>query len=184
MNLISITPSLENVFPDASVDTMIFIGSKSELGETTQINEFKNQELNLRHTLNQKRFLDNEGYVFDVEVSESILPIINKLRKNVILIGDIFDVTRGVNPYDKYTGQSSDVIENRLYHSNYKKDETFVPELKGMHTSRYQYRWDNKHFISYGNWLAAPRQIKYFEGDRIVFREILGKTLVSTFGLA
>jgi hypothetical protein len=28
--------------------------------------------------------------------------------------------------------------------------------------------------------LAAPREPKYFTGDRIIFREILGKTLVST----
>src|SRR5690606_33428451 len=77
-------------------------------------------------------------------------------------------------------GQSAEIISSRAYHADFKKDETFVPELKGLHTARYSYSWDNKHFISYGDWLAAPRQLKYFEGSRIIFREILGRTLVST----
>jgi len=55
-----------------------------------------------------------------------------------------------------------------------------VPELKGSHIGTYYYNWDGEHYISYGDWLAAPRQKKYFTGPRIIFREILGKTLVST----
>jgi hypothetical protein len=130
--------------------------------------------------VSQNRFLANDGYIFDVEVSEQVLPIINKMTKNICLIGELFDVTRGINPYDKYTGQSPEVIQARAYHADFKKDETFVPELKGMHIDRYFYQWDRKHYISYGDWLAAKRQQKYFEGPRIIFREILGKTLVST----
>ena len=37
-----------------------------------------------------------------------------------------------------------------------------------------------KHFISYGSWLAAPREPRFFKGKRIIFREILGKTFIST----
>ena len=179
-NIISIIPSLENVFPDASVDTMIFIGNKQGLGRATQIAEFYDKDLRFKHNVTQKRFLTNDGYIFDVEVNEEVLPIINKMTKNVILVRELFDVTRGINPYDKYTGQSPEVIKSRAYHANYQKDQTFVPELKGKHIGRYNFHWDGEHFISYGEWLAAPRQLKYFEGPRIIFREILGKTLVST----
>jgi hypothetical protein len=35
--------------------------------------------------------------------------------------------------------------------------------------------WDEKHYISYGKWLAAPREEKFFKGERILFREILGE---------
>ena len=34
----------------------------------------------LKHEIKQNRFLNNEGYIFDVEISESILPIIQKVR--------------------------------------------------------------------------------------------------------
>ena len=175
-----LAPNLDNVFPDASVDTLIFIGERSaNLGKMDVI-EFVNSQPSLKHQINQKRFYNNDGLIFDVEISEEILPIITKVRTDVIAVGDIMDVIRGVNPYDKYTGQSQEIIKSRAYHSNTKQDDTFVPELKGKHVSPYNYDWDNEHFISYGNWLAAPRPKKYFSGSRIVFREILGKTLVST----
>lgn len=182
INLISIIPNLENVFPDASVDTMIFIGKKLIKNSLVEviINEFVDKELKIKHCINQTRFLENKGYVFDVEINSDILPIIKKMKTDIISVGDLFDVTRGVNPYDRNTGQAPEIISTRAYHSTFKKDETFMPELKGMHASRYSYSWDNKHYISYGKWLAAPRQKKYFQGQRIIFREILGKTLVST----
>ncbi|GAA3555903.1 Eco57I restriction-modification methylase domain-containing protein [Snuella lapsa] len=176
-----IIPNLDNVFPDASVDTLVFVAQKNinTIGKI-DIVEIAEKQTFLKHEIKQDRFLNNEGYIFDVEISESILPIIQKVRSEAISVGEIMDVTRGVNPYDKYTGQSAEVIKNRAYHSNYKKDESFVPELKGKHVSTYNYNWDEEHYISYGEWLAAPRQEKYFKGPRIVFREILGKTLVST----
>ena len=182
LNLITIIPNLENLFTEASVDTMIFIGVKNILNLDNEIfiDEFINQNLQTKHKVKQARFLSNKNYLFDVEVNDSILPILEKMNTDIISIGELFDVTRGVNPYDRNTGQSAETISTRAYHSNIKQDETFVPELKGMHASRYSYSWDKKHYISYGNWLAAPRQKKYFEGQRIIFREILGKTLVST----
>ncbi len=178
--LTEIIPSLESVFPDASVDTLIFVGSKAEKDGKINISEFNDSIIKFKHQISLDRILKNDGFILDVEVSEKILPIMEKMRFGTVNIEKIFDVIRGINPYDSYTGQSKEIIENRAYHESYKKDETFVPELKGMHISRYNYYWDKKHYISYGSWLAAPRELMYFEGERIVFREILGKTLVST----
>jgi type I restriction-modification system DNA methylase subunit len=176
-----IFPNLSNVFEEATVDTMIFIGAKSNYAGNVLISEFIDQSPTVKHELNQNRFLTNDSYIFDVEVNDNILPIFEKVSKDSKSVGAILDVIRGINPNDKYTGQDADIIKNRAYHESFQKDETFVPELKGQHIGRYFYNWDNKHFISYGEWLAAPRPIKYFEGPRIVFREILGKTLVSTY---
>jgi len=173
-------PNLDNVFAEASVDTMILIAKNIPELQNVQISEFQNKELVFKHSIDQERFLKNKGFILDVEINDKIFPLIEKTRKNTILVGDILDITRGVNPYDSYTGQSQEIIKARAYHSTWKKDETFVPELKGQHIGRYYYSWDNKHFISYGNWLAAPRQKKYFEGPRLIFREIIGKTLIST----
>lgn len=181
LKLSSIIPNLENVFTEASVDTMIFIGFKSKCqNNKISIDAFVNNELKIKHEVSQQRFLTNKSFLFDVEINDDILPIIDKMNLNTISIGELFDVTRGINPYDRNTGQTAETIATRAYHSEVKKDETFVPELKGMHSARYSYSWDKKHYVSYGKWLAAPRQKKYFEGQRIIFREILGKTLVST----
>jgi len=101
--IIELIPSLENVFPDASVDTMIFLFRKNRQNEIIDIKEINDQVYNLKHTVNQSRFKNNEKYIFDVEVNQEVVPIINKMKVDTISIENIFDVTRGINPYDKYS---------------------------------------------------------------------------------
>jgi type I restriction-modification system DNA methylase subunit len=181
-NLISIVPNMPDVFDDASVDSLIFIATKkSKHLQQLQILDFKNQDFYYKHSLDQTEFYKNEGLVFSVELNLTIQKVIDKIRSNTIEVGKLLDVTRGINPYDIYTGQPKEVIKSEAYHSDYKKDDTFVPELRGLHISRYNYTWDGKHYISYGDWLAAPRDPKYFTGKRILFREILGENFVCTY---
>jgi len=177
-----VIPNLENIFTDASVDTMIFVASKSNLSNNElEIGSFKFLEYIKKHSVDQGRFNRNEKLIFDVEISKESESIFKKIEKQCIRLSEISDVTRGINPYDKYTGQPPEVIKNKLYHSNYKKDETFVPEIRGKHVNRYSLEWDNESFVSYGDWLAAPREPKYFEGNRIICRQVLGTNLNCTF---
>jgi type I restriction-modification system DNA methylase subunit len=181
-NILTIVPNMPDVFADASVDSLIFIASKkNEDVRQLQIFDFRDDDFLYKHSLNQNEFYKNEGSVFSVELNLEIQKIVDKIRARTIEVGKLLDVTRGINPYDIYTGQVKEVIESKAYHSDYKKDDTFVPELRGLHVSRYNYCWDGKHYISYGDWLAAPRNPKYFTGKRILFREILGKTFVCTY---
>ncbi len=175
-----LNPNIAKAFDEASVDTLIFIAFKLK-DENNSIEIFDFNSLKYAFTKNsihQSRFLKNDNFVFDVEVDESVSQILKKIRSNSDNLLDKFEITRGVNPYDKYRGQTEAVISTRAYHSSIQKDNTFVPELKGKHVSTFQYKWDNKHFISYGNWLAAPREPKFFKGKRIVFREIIGERFV------
>ena len=93
--------------------------------------------------------------------------IFEKIENQSVALNSMCDITRGVNPYDKYRGQSQEIIKNKLYHADFKKDVTFVPELRGKHINRYSYEWDDSSYISYGEWLAAPREMNYFTGKRI-----------------
>ncbi len=176
----ALNPNIAKVFDEASVDTLIFIAIKAKDEENTlEIFDFNSAKNSFtKNLIQQNRFLENENFVFDVEVDGSVLPILKKIRSNSVILEDKFEITRGVNPYDKYRGQTEEVISTRAYHSSNKKDDTFVPELKGKHVSTFKYKWDNKHFISYGSWLAAPREPKFFKGARLVFREIIGERFV------
>jgi type I restriction-modification system DNA methylase subunit len=178
----SIAPNLPDVFDGVSVDSLIFILSRDKSSYiNTAIVELIDSKFDLKHSVDQSGFYSNDKYVFSVELNQGLQEIIEKIRKSTIEVGKIFDVTRGVNPYDIYTGQSKEVIESKAYHADHKRDETFLPELRGLHVSRYNYHWDSKHYISYGDWLAAPRDPKYFKGERILFREILGEKFVCTY---
>lgn len=173
-------PNLQSVFQEASVDTLIFLGHKSSNGTTIQINEFVKEKHVTKHIIQQNSFLSNDRYTFNVEVSKDANSIFEKIKSKSVKLQDIADITRGVNPYDKYAGQTEEQIKNKVFHASFKKDETFVPEIRGKHVNSYYYRWDEKHYISYGDWLAAPREQKYFTGERLVMRQVLGKTLLCT----
>lgn len=176
--IISINPNISNAFDVASVDTMIYIAKKSTLHFDNRIKiwSFNSQTPENKIQIEQSRFYENDKYVFDVEVDEGTNLILKKIRKNTSLMSELHDIIRGINPYDALRGQSQETIQGKAYHSAFKKDETFVPEIRGKHVQRYMYKWDEKHYISYGKWLAAPREAKFFKGDRLVFREILGAT--------
>ncbi len=173
-----IIPNLENVFSDASVDTLIYIATNSsDEKNRIKIGKFLNSIYHFKHEVSQNRFLENDKNVFNVEVDDKAEEIFNKIDKNSVRLFELCNVTRGINPYDKYRGQSEEIIKNKLYHANFIKDETFVPEIRGKHVYRYQYLWDNESYVSYGDWLAAPRESKYFEDERIMCRQVLGSHL-------
>ncbi len=176
-----IVPKLINVFKTAAVDTLIFTAFKNKNPHWIIIEELRKTEFIEKHKIEQITFNKNDKYIFTVELKNEIRNLIEKIKIKTIALGNLFEITRGVNPYDVYTGQSKEVIETKAYHADHKKDVSFVPELRGKHVKRYCYKWDKKNYISYGPWLAAPRDIKYFKGDRIVFREILGKNFECTY---
>ena len=180
VQFVTIFPNLENVFEEASVDTLIFIATKETGDASINVYNFLNQAPNFKHVINQSRFQNNDRLVFDVESGGETNAILEKIRLKSIKLQDIAEITRGVNPYDKYRGQSEETIKNKVYHSDHKKDNTFLPEIRGKHVNSYSYNWDGKHFISYGDWLAAPREMKYFEGLRLIMRQVLGEKLNST----
>lgn len=180
--LLKISPNLPKVFDDAAVDSSIFFLIKNkDIYTNTEVTDYINNDFIFKHFIHQDNFRKNDRMIFSVEMNTEKQSIIDLIRVNTVELGDIFDVTRGINPYDKYTGQSREVIESKAYHADFQKDETFVPQIRGKDVMRYNYEWDKKSFISYGNWLAAPRNPKYFTGKRIIFREILGKNFVCTF---
>ena len=173
-------PRLEDVFVDANVDTLIFTAKKELSENEVQILVLENSYFKLSHSLKQNRFLKNDNYVFDVQSNDKISNILNKVKLNATALQDLCEISRGVNSYDKNRGQTEETIASKEYHSNFKKNETFVPELRGLHVNRYSYNWDGEHYISYGDWLAAPREKKYFSGERIILRQVLGKHLQTT----
>ena len=175
-----IVPKIANAFENASVDTAVFVGCKNSNNKQLNVVYVEDGQYKTKHKISLDAFKNNDGYILDVENTEDVRCIINKVQKDSCCIETLFDITRGINPYDALTGQSQDIIKSRAYHSDSQKDDSFVPELKGRHVGTYYYKWDGVHWISYGKWLAAPRDTKYFEGKRIIFREILSNRLVCT----
>ncbi|PCI21320.1 hypothetical protein COB64_00355 [Candidatus Wolfebacteria bacterium] len=175
--------SEDQTFQDASVRTIVFIITKDR--KTSNV-EFVRSEPKSMLTGNRiiisadvlKEEIKNWLSLFRVSPNEK--KIIDKLIASDKL-DNFCEVSQGLIPYDKYRGHDELTIKNRIWHSDIKKDETFKKELKGGDVSRYLLNWNKVLWISYGDWLAAPRKSKFFKSPRILFREIVSESIFSTF---
>jgi type I restriction-modification system DNA methylase subunit len=123
----------------------------------------------------QQSSWNSETLMFNINISPEAGIVIKKISFNATTWDKIADFCVGVQAYDVYAGQKKEVIKNRAYHADSKKDDTYVKELNGSDVSRYMYKWQDGSWISYGPWLAHPRQPEFFEGSRILVREITDK---------
>jgi tRNA1(Val) A37 N6-methylase TrmN6 len=170
----------KNTFVDANVDTVILTFSKVSRQKKTFLNIFeKNQFYNVGE-INQNDWLKEEKSIVSIRKDSGISKIIKNIRTNSIQLIELSNIGRGVGVYHKRVGHTKELIALDPYQSNCKEDDTFVPYLRGRNVNFYSTTWNNNSFISYGNWLAEPRDIKFFEGERIILRQIPSKKLMVT----
>jgi len=139
-------------------DTISFIGT-----ETAK--KIKN--------IQSKEWINNDFSAFDIFSNFSEKELLKKIEINKTELSELCDFTLGITPYDKYKGHSQKQITERVFHSICPKDNTFKPLLEGADVKRYFVKWGKKEYISYGDWLGAPRQKKFFTNPRILVRQIV-----------
>jgi hypothetical protein len=125
------------------------------------------------HDRQQAKWWSNEFARFDYFLSELESHIVEQVQRASSRLGNLADVVQGLTAYDRYRGHSADLIKSRAYHADHKKDDTFKKFLQGSDVGRYELAWSGE-WISYGPWLAAPRDPKFFRGPRLLFREVTG----------
>ena len=173
--------SNDNTFADASVRTIIF-SFKNIFSEYESIFikiDNKNFKLFEKYDKNEiMKNIENISSLFFQNKNEK--EIVKKIKENN-KIKDYFEISQGLIPYDKYRGHDEYTIKNRIWHSNVPKDETYRKELKGGDITQYLLNWNGELWISYGDWLAAPREKKFFINERILIREITGDKLFACY---
>lgn len=175
----------DDVFEAATVNTVVFTLSAAKDDRAIIANEFsvynfsgskRITSLDLKSSqhsvVRQKEWRGNEAMMFIDSGSKGETGLLNKIKKMGMPMSSICDFAVGVQAYDSYVGQSKETIKNRIYNSNKKLNKTYMKELNGNDVSRYHYSWPGDTWISYGEWLAHPRQPKYFQEPRILVREI------------
>lgn len=125
-----------------------------------------------------KESIDN--WLNIIEKDEVALSITRKMERDSVPLSSLSDISQGLIPYDKYRGHTKDMIENKIWNANYQKDETYKRELRGKDIERYKLQWNGIDWISYGEWLAAPRRPEFFKTKRILVREITNPRILAT----
>ncbi len=176
------------VFQQATLENSIFVLSTAPPLSTIPLHKFlAPSDCKLLRTLNRETCV-TKG-IIDVFGSERADELIRKVEGDAHALGSLYKVNRGIHAYrvDGY-GRSKfssgpqtkrDMVE-RSYHSTSKKNKTYFPELKGKDLFRFYWRFLGQ-YISYGDWLAEPRDPKFFFNPKIALRKILGKKLIGTY---
>lgn len=174
--LLEIVNTPNGIFNDATVDTVIFsFENKITANEEIKISSITNGVFEINQLVNQNNFIKNSNFTIDIFSNKETIAILNKIEEKSIFLSKYCKIGRGVGVYHKRVGHTKEFIAEDPFQSHTKKDESFVPYLRGKNILFYQYIWNNDSFISYGNWLAEPREKLFFEGNRIVLRQIPGK---------
>lgn len=171
---------------EVKVDTIILTFKKGvDIKQSTEIfiykgfnriNEISTHNADLHFYLNPFDWKKDESNIFRINVDDTTISIVNKceLKSNKLI--DCADFCLGLTPYDKYRGHTQEQIKNRVFHSSFKKDDTFKKLLAGNDITRYHVEWGGGEWISYGDWLGAPREQRFFTNKRILVKQIIDWT--------
>lgn len=176
------------IFNDATVRNVVISASKSKSDtfgyrQTSDAKEFST-------LIRQPRIITTDDFV--LECNQNWALVFKSTPEVISLIARIKDISRplceafpaisqGLIAYDAYQGQDELTIKNRIYHSTTKKDATYMPWINGADVTRYAVKWNGQEFISYGEWIANPRNPLYFNGRRLLIREITNPRIFCGF---
>ncbi|MFH1011711.1 MAG: TaqI-like C-terminal specificity domain-containing protein [bacterium] len=185
-NLSIVTPR-SSVFADITVDTVIYTLTKSETpGETFELLALDNGSVEPVAVHPVTSYSDGQ-HPIATAASTLVVKIAERLKTKNAKLGDVAEITRGVHAYriGGYgrtafgTGhQTSRDVRERPYHSK-RRLKNSRPFVYGKDLRRFA-PIAPEEFILYGTWLAEPRDPKFFDGERIYSRKILGDRLVVT----
>lgn len=179
-NLVKLIKLPDNVFVKAIVETMIILTCKSKKCDNVLGAYYKNDEVIDFNNLNFTEFKidqwkEDKKVRFSIFTSSQLYNIINLIDQNINILPlkNDFDFCLGITPYDKAKGHTEELIKERKYHSKVKEDTTFVPLISGANITKYYVSDKIEEYLSYGEWLGAPRKSIFFTSPRVIVRQII-----------
>jgi len=158
----------EKVFSKAVVNTVVFLFHRG-----IDVQSLKIETEGDSWELPSASWKTSKLLTIDYRLKTGINDLIDKIRIESVPLSNFGDIIQGITPYDRYRGQDSEIINSRAYHSKNKENETYGKWLFGKDISRYWQTWSGE-WLSYGPWLAAPREERFFIDPRLLFREVPG----------
>ena len=151
------------LFEKAVVRNMIHVIEKKEGGalvgyrNTAGITLIKDLLAQKREHIVIKDLLNmNQNWGLAFKLGPKRIAVIDKIKQDsVTLISEGCAVSQGLIAYDKYRGQSEDIIKSRAYHfDEYKLG--LKKWILGEDITRFQCKWNGVHYIDYCDGIANP----------------------------
>ncbi|MBL7901011.1 MAG: Eco57I restriction-modification methylase domain-containing protein [Bacteroidia bacterium] len=174
----------DDVFEEASVEVLIFIFNKPRVPSLSKYYIVEKGSFYYNNSFDTNAFENTPNNNFTVTVDRKRQVIIAKILSKSVKVSDLFKTISGIKEYQVGKGkppQNDAQVKGKVFNANSKVDNTYLPELRGKNLSKYSFTWENE-YISYGTWLAEPRVPEFFEGDKILIRQIPAKeSLIASF---
>ncbi len=183
-----------NVFSGAVVDTTLLFTEKYSL-----TNAFYNTDVLVR-VIDKKSSITSIDQVnrefivstkiwnkinsFNIHSDKLELEILLKIETNNKLLSSYAEVFSGIKAYEVGQGippQTEKIRNAKPFTSKTKLNNSWQPFYNGRHIGRYELLWKQDNWLDYGCWLAAQRNPKHFEGEKILIRKIVSHKLVATY---
>ena len=183
-----------NVFESATVDTTLLFVRKSAVKEPfieSQVavkvfdKRFKISTLTepkKTFSVSTKDWHTSDSFNLQTDNDEAV--IISRIEKTNNRIAEYCELYSGIKSYEVGKGtppQTEEIRDKKPFTSEKKKNDKWSPLFDGKHIGRYKLYWDKNNWISYGSWLAAPRDPENFIGEKILIRKIIGDRLICTY---
>lgn len=170
---------------DATVDTHCLVFSvKKTKNEDVKIYKKAKKSIAYSHSISKNQ-IDRTGEQINIEITNLEYKLFNKIKSNNNVLANYYTVMTGVKPFQKGKGkppQTEEVVINKPFViTGSKPNDTWSPLLRGSLMNRYKVLWRNDYWIQYGEWLAEPRDRKYFEKNKKVIVRQTGDSLIASF---
>ena len=180
-----------DVFIGPKVRSTIFIGCKNNLENTDcKILSMNNdKEYILKHNVSYNEIKEAETWKVYLDDHNELTKLFDKIVSNCKTLSDYCNVKQGYIPYRTTTltkrfgeQKAKDIVKNRLWHSNIKESEDYQKELQGSDVKRYSLNWSGV-YVKYGKWVSTYLPLEVFSGERVLIREISGKSPYTLFAM-
>ena len=138
-----------------------------------RITEISRYNTDVFFEANTAEWKSDPEHLFRINVDSTDVTLLSKIKGSTVPLIECAEFCLGLTPYDKYRGHTPEQIEGRVFHATTKKDDTFRPLLAGNDITRYNVRWNGEEWISYGKWLGAAREQRFFTEKRILVKQII-----------
>lgn len=172
------------VFDQATVLPIITIlENKPNKKSLTEIFEPTENGFVMTQSVNQEIWNDGDLSIININLSQSDLVLRDKIEKNTLPLEKLGLIKFGIKLYETGKGnpkQKASDAKEHIFEADKRIDKTYRKYLEGKDINPYRIDYKNR-WLKYGENLAAPRDPILFEGERILVRRIVGKTLISAY---
>lgn len=165
----------DNVFENVNLPTAIIfiIGNKERKLKFSDVSMFS-----LENKVQMIKY-----NTFEIPFSNNFTGKMPFFKENKYLrLIDLYDQVMGVKVYQIGKGkpkQTNFEIENDAFISNFKDSDLWLPFIDSG-IKRYGIERREK-YIKYGEWLAEPRDLKYFINPKVVIREVVNPRIFACY---